>query len=78
MSMRPLDLEGQRFGLLTANKFLGPDQQGSCECGGTTTKTTKELTRRSGYTRYGYPLTCGCHQGARLRIMAELYKEDRE
>jgi hypothetical protein len=75
MSMRPLDLRGQRFGQLTATKFLGLGPQGgiwecSCECGGTTIKPTKELTRRGGFTKGGYPMNCGCNSGARLRIMA--------
>lgn len=72
--MRPLDLRGQRFGLLTPIKFFGLSPQGGlwecrCDCGGTVVKPTKELTRRGGYTRGGYPMNCGCNSGARLRIM---------
>lgn len=71
--MNPLDLRGQRFGQLTPTKFLGLGPQGglwecSCTCGNTVIKPAKELTRRGGYTRGGYPMTCGCQQGARLRI----------
>jgi hypothetical protein len=82
MSLLPQDLKGQRFGLLTAIRYFGSDDQGPmwecrCICRRKVIRHSKELLRRGGFTASGRLMTCGCRQGDKDRIKLILRREKR-
>lgn len=66
----PIDLTGQRFGKLVANKVVGSHQKGrvwrcTCDCGGTNDVPSERL--RNGWTK-----SCGCRAVEHGRYLASL------
>jgi hypothetical protein len=75
MSMLPINIANQRFGMLTARSYFDSGAQGArwecvCQCGRTCIRHGKELLRRNGHTASGHPMNCGCSQGGIDRVVA--------
>jgi hypothetical protein len=71
-----LDLTGQQFYRLTVTGLHGNNKHGSrlwdcaCECGGSATVLTNDLTRRGGGTK-----SCGCHRRRKRPELGQAHKK---